>query len=185
MEYLQGRGVAFLVLPNPAAEYAEDTARKHGFPVEEVVKTVVINGRYGHALMVIPAGQELDLDLAEEALADPEARPANERDLARTFPDYQPGSLPPLGLFFLAPMYVDPSVAKREAVVFAAGRASLAIRMLTRDLFRDDPVVIAPLTKSSMGDETSEIVNEIVSIPEAEEERTVVDVPDTDGPAIA
>ncbi len=183
MEYLQGRGVAFLVLPNATSEHAEDTARKHGFPVDEVVKTVVINGRYGHALLVIPASQEVDMDLAKEALGDPEARPANDRDLARTFPDYQAGSLPPLGLFFMAPMYVDPEVANREAVVFAAGRASLAIRMLTRDLFRDDPVVIAPLTGASKGDTTSEMANEVVQVPEADEERAVVDVQEP--PAIA
>lgn len=163
MEYLQGRGVAFLVLPDPMAEMPEDAARKHGFPVDEVVKTVVMAGRFGHSLTVIPASRELDIDLAKAALDDPDARPASERDIARSFPDFENGSLPPLGLFFLAPLFVDPAVADREAVVFHVGRMSLAIRMQTHDLFRDDPFVVAPLTA-----ESREQGADVVKIPESE-----------------
>ncbi len=76
-----------------------------------------------------------------------------ERDLLRNYPDYEPGSIPPLGLFFSAPMYVDADVARHDAVVFAVGRPALAIRMLTKDLFRDDPAVIVPLTRESAEDE--------------------------------
>ena len=50
-------------------------------------------------------------------------------------------------------MYVDAEVARRDAVVFAAGRPSLAIRMLTKDLFREPPVVVAPLTRESEEEE--------------------------------
>jgi Ala-tRNA(Pro) deacylase len=156
MEYLQGRGVPFLVLPAPQATEAVEAARTHGFSADEVVRTVVVTTRYGHALMVIPAGRELAEDLVVAALGDDQIRVAGERDILRNFPDYEPGSLPPLGLFFSAPMYVDTDVARREAVVFAVGRASLAIRMLTKDLFRDDPVVIVPLTWESVAESSAE-----------------------------
>ena len=153
MEYLQGRGVPFLVLPHPAAVSVEETAGRHGFPRDEVVTTVVITTRYGHALLVVGAGREVDETLVVAALGDSDIRMAGERDLLRNYPEYEPGSLPPLGLFFQAPMYVDTDVARRDAVVFAAGRPSLGIRMLTKDLFRDDPVVIAPLTPESAEEE--------------------------------
>ena len=153
MEYLQGRGVPFLVLPDPTATSVEETARRHGFPRDEVVTTVVITTRYGHALLVVGAGQEVDESLVVAALGDSDVRMAGERDLLRSYPEYEPGSLPPLGLFFQAPMYVDTDVARRDAVVFAAGRPGLGIRMLTKDLFRDDPVVIAPLTPESAAEE--------------------------------
>jgi Ala-tRNA(Pro) deacylase len=149
MEYLQGRGVPFLVLPHPGAETVLDTARRHGFPTDEVVKTVVVTTRYGNALLVLRADREAVEELVIGAMGDEEVRMAGERDLLRNYPDYEPGSIPPLGLFFQAPMYVDTDVARRDAVVFAVGKPSLAIRMLTKDLFRDDPVVIAPLTRGS------------------------------------
>jgi Ala-tRNA(Pro) deacylase len=153
MEYLQGRGVPFLVLPHPHAETVLDTARRHGFPTDEVVKTVVVTTNYGNALLVLRADREAVEELVLEALGDDEVRMAGERDLLRSYPDYEPGSIPPFGLFFQAPMYVDIDVARRDAVMFAVGRPSLAIRMLTKDLFRDDPVVIAPLTRESQEEE--------------------------------
>jgi Ala-tRNA(Pro) deacylase len=153
MEYLQGRGVPFLVLPHPQAQTVEETARRHGFPTDEVVTTIVITTRYGHALLVVGADREVDEGLVVRALGDEEIRMAGERDLLRNYPDYEPGTIPPLGLFFQAPMYVDTDVARRDAVVFAAGRPSLGIRMLTKDLFRDDPVMIAPLTRESAEEE--------------------------------
>jgi prolyl-tRNA editing enzyme YbaK/EbsC (Cys-tRNA(Pro) deacylase) len=153
MEYLQGRGVPFLVLPHPQAETVLDTARRHGFPTAEVVKTVVLTTRYGNALLVLRVDREVVEELVVAALGDEEVVVTGERDLLRNYPDYEPGSIPPLGPFLQAPMYVDAEVARRDAVVFAAGRPSLAIRMLTKDLFREPPVVVAPLTRESEEEE--------------------------------
>ena len=145
-DYLQGRGAVFTVIPHPTAEIAGSDERALPFSDDEVVRTVVVMADFGPALMVVPASGHLDLDLAAEATADPGARLANERELARAFPDYEPGALPPLSMLLLAPMFVDPAVAERETIVFAAGRQDVSIRMATQDLFGADPVVITPLT---------------------------------------
>ena len=165
MEYLQERGVPFLVLPHSGAETVLDTARRHGFHTDEVVKTVVVTTRYGNALLVLRYDRDAVEELIVAAFGDEEVGMAGERDLLRNYPDYEPGSIPPLGLFFQAPMYVDTDVARRDAVVFAVGRASLAIRMLTKDLFRDDPVVIAPLTRESQEEERAR--DQAVTVEEA------------------
>jgi prolyl-tRNA editing enzyme YbaK/EbsC (Cys-tRNA(Pro) deacylase) len=149
MEHLQQRGLPFLVLPHPEAGTVLDTARRHGFHTDEVVKTVVVTTRYGNALLVLRYDRDAVEELIVGAFGDEEVGMAGERDLLRNFPDHEPDSIPPLGRLFQAPMYVDVDVARRDAVVFAAGRPSVAIRMLTKDLFRDEPVVIAPLTRES------------------------------------
>lgn len=147
--YLQERGVPFLVLPDAEAGTTVETARRHGFPADEVVDTLVVTTRYGHALLVVGTGRDVVDELVIAALGDREVRMTEERDLLRNYPDYEPGSIPPLGPFFSAPMYVDADVARHDAVVFAVGRPTLAIRMLTKDLFRDDPAVVVPLTRES------------------------------------
>ncbi len=149
LEYLQGRGVPFQVIPHQQTATSLAEAHALGIPEEEVAKTLVVIASYGPALMVIPASRRLDMDLVIQAVNDPEARLATERELQKAFPDYELGALPPLGLFLLAPMYVDPAVTDRESITFAAGRQDVSIRMITKDLFRDDPVVIAPLTAES------------------------------------
>jgi Ala-tRNA(Pro) deacylase len=142
LEYLQGRGQVFTVIPHPKANPAATTT----IPAEILVRTVVVVAHHGPAILVIPASATLDVDRLGEAVGDPEARLASEFELRRQFPDYEAGTLPPLSMLLLAPMYVDPAVVERDEVVFAAGRADLSIRMSTADLFGGDPVVITPLT---------------------------------------
>lgn len=149
LDYLQGRGSVFTVIPHPKAPTAEGEAHAMRLPPDEVVKTVVVIANYGPALMVIPASRRLDMELVAQATGDPQVRLATERELERLFPDYEPGALPPLSMLLLAPMFVDPVVAERESIVFAAGRQDVSVRMATKDLFGTDPVVITPLTAES------------------------------------
>jgi prolyl-tRNA editing enzyme YbaK/EbsC (Cys-tRNA(Pro) deacylase) len=151
IEYLQGKGVAFTVLPTPQSESTLDTVRAHGVPAAELVRTVVMSYRFGFAIMVIPVEAELDATLVQAALDDPDAREATLREIAAHFEGLDAASIPPLGLYFLAPMWVDSSVADREQIAFGAGKPSLVIRMSGSDLFRDDPFVITPLIGRSAG----------------------------------
>ena len=146
-EYLQGRSIAFLVLSNPEATSLDETACRHGIPPADLVRVVVVAGRLGKAMMVIPAARELDLDLAREALADPEATRVSDLEMRLTYGCVD--AMPPLGLYYLLPMYVDLAVAELDQVVFAAERPQVAICLEATELFRDDPVVIAPLTPES------------------------------------
>lgn len=142
LNYLQGRGVIFTVIPRTASpEDVRSTA-----PEELEVRTVVAIANDEPALLVIPAGRALDGALVAAALGDVEARLATEAELTATFPDYEIGALPPLSMLLLTPMYVDPAVLERAEVVFSAGRADIAVKMATSDLVGNDPVVVAPLT---------------------------------------
>jgi Ala-tRNA(Pro) deacylase len=155
MDYLQGRGVTFTVIPHPKAPTAAGEAHAIHMAEELVAKTVVIIANYGPALMVVPASRKLDMALAAEAVGDAGARLATERELERQFPDYELGALPPLSMMLLAPMYVDPAVAGQDEIVFAAGRQDVSIKMATADLFSADPVVVTPLTAESLSAATS------------------------------
>lgn len=146
MDYLQGRGAAFTVIPHAHGATAAEEARAIGMPEGEVVTTVVVITHSGPALAVIPAAETLDLELAREAVGDDQARLATGAELARLYPDYELETLPPLAMLLLVPMYVDPVVAALDQITFAAGRQDVSIRMASADLFGTDPIVIAPLT---------------------------------------
>ncbi len=164
IEYLQGRGVAFTVLPRPQSDSALDTIRAHGVPAGDLARTVVMHYRYGFAMMVIPAEAELNLSLAQTALDDLDAREATLREIHAQFAGTDGSCVPPLGLYFLAPMWVDPEIAGRDQVAFAAGKPSLVIRMSRADLFRDDPFVITPLTgvaQAKLAEDATAVVADI------------------------
>ena len=155
LDYLQGRGAEFTVIPHPKTATAVGEEQTLHLPGDEVVKTLVVMANYGPALMVVPASRRLDMEAAAAATADPQVRLATERELERQFPVYALAALPPLSMLLLAPMYVDPTVAERETIVFAAGRQDVSIRMATSALFDTDPVVITPLTAESRAAEAA------------------------------
>lgn len=149
MAYLVGRGISFLVLPDPTSAGTEETARVHGLDPEELVRTEVVIGRHGHALLLVPATRSLDLELAQRAVGDPRARPATHAELHAFAPSCDIGAIPPLSLHLRAPLYVDPAVADRTQLIFAAGRANVLVCVEREELFRDDPYVAVPLTRES------------------------------------
>jgi prolyl-tRNA editing enzyme YbaK/EbsC (Cys-tRNA(Pro) deacylase) len=150
LDYLRGRGVPFLVLPDPDATSLEETADRHSIGRDELVRTIVMTNRFGHALMVLPWRRQLDLPLARRAMNDPGAQRASDEDLRTKVPEFEPDSWPPLGLFLLMPTFVDREVARREQIVFAAGKPGTLVCLQTSELFRDDPVVITTLTSETM-----------------------------------
>lgn len=149
LEYLQGRGQVFTVIPHSLTSTVDGKARASHVPPDLVVKTVVAMSKDGLAVLVIPASRRLAVELLPQTLGDPEARLASESELERQFPDYELGALPPLSMLLLAPLFVDPAVVERTEIVFSAGRRDVSIKMATRDLFGNDPVVITPLTAES------------------------------------
>ena len=82
-----------------------------------------------------------------EALEDPGARLATEAELQLDFPGYELGALPPLGSLLGVPLLVDPEVLDHELVVFAAGTETESVRVVTGEMFRDEPLAVLPLTR--------------------------------------
>jgi Ala-tRNA(Pro) deacylase len=146
-EHLEGRGVAFEVIRHAQTLTTADEARAMGIAPSEVVKTLVLNTIAGRALAVVPAARRLDMRLAQHAMHDPHVRLASEEELARDFPDYELGAIPPLGALLGVPVYVDPEVMDRETVVFAAGSHTESIKVQTGDLFQDASVTVVPLSR--------------------------------------
>jgi prolyl-tRNA editing enzyme YbaK/EbsC (Cys-tRNA(Pro) deacylase) len=153
LDYLRGRGVPFVVFPDPEATLVERTAERHGVDVDDLVRTEIVSNRFGFALMVVPWSRRLDLTLARRAMNDPDARLATREERSAKVPEFDPESWPPLGLFLLMPTFVDREVAGRDQVVFPAGKPGTLVCLQTDELFGDDPVVITALTTETMRQE--------------------------------
>lgn len=148
-ELLEQRGVPFETIPHERAYTSIDEARALGIAADEVVKTVVLDTGSGHALAVLPASRRVDMRLVRAATGDAHARLASEEELERDFPDLELGAFPPLGSLLEVPTYVDPEVLIHDTVVFAAGSQRQSVKARAADLFRDEPITKAPLTKQS------------------------------------
>jgi len=146
-EYLQGKGVPFEAVPHEKAFTSIDEAKALGIEADVVVKTLLLDTVGGHALAVIPGDRRLDMKLVEEVVGDRHAHLATEQEIERDVPGIELGSLPPLGGLLKAHVYVDPEVMRHETIVFAAGAQTESVKARAEDVFRDEAVTVAKLTK--------------------------------------
>jgi Ala-tRNA(Pro) deacylase len=157
-DYLRAHGIPFEVIPHPPTASAIGEAFAVGVPAHEVAKAVLLDGRAGHILAVIPASRRLDMRLVAHAVGEPQVRLATESELETDYPEYELGALPPLGELLHVPMYVDPEVVHKESVVFAGGTRAESIRVRMEDLLRAEHVHEAPLARHPEDDEEKEFL---------------------------
>ena len=147
-EYLDSTGKQWELRSHPETLSSVDEARALGIDPDEVAKSLVLKGREGYALGVIPGGHRLDMHKVRDAFSDKTIRLASEDDLERDFPEYELGAAPPAPDLLNVHGFVDPTVRSREWVVFAAGTHTDSVRMKTADLIGLSGFIDADLVKA-------------------------------------
>jgi Ala-tRNA(Pro) deacylase len=146
-EYLRERGVPFEAIPHAQAYTSIGEARSLGISADEVLKCILVKAASGYALAVVPGGRRLDMKRVRDAVADPHAQLATEEEMEQHFPDFDLGTLPPLGGLLGVPVYVDPEITEHETVVFAAGSQTESVKVRSEQFFQNESVSVTPLYK--------------------------------------
>ena len=135
---LDEAGVPYELLEHPHTETAADEAQALGLNPEDVAKTLVLTTPGGHMRAVLPASERIDLRKVRDLLGVGKKRAhlATEEDLARDYPEFELGAVPPLGGATRDPVLVDRRVAERDPVVLEAGSHEQSVRVETGDLLR-------------------------------------------------
>lgn len=151
-EYLEKKGIPFEAIAHDKAFTTIDEARAIGIDAHQVVKTLLLDTKSGHRLVVIPGDRRLDMRLVEETVGDRHAHLATEQEIERDYPGFELGCLPPLGGLLDAPVFVDGEILRQETVVFAAGSQTEAVKARTEDVFGGGDVTVARLTQNGADD---------------------------------
>jgi Ala-tRNA(Pro) deacylase len=135
---LEEGGASYDLLPHPHTERAADEAEALGLSPGDVAKTLVLVVPEGRVRAVLPASNRIDLRKVREILGvgKKKVHLASEEDLARDYPEFDLGAVPPLGGASRDPVLIDREVAERDAVVLEAGSHDESIRLKTADLVR-------------------------------------------------
>lgn len=134
---LDDAGVAYELLPHAHTESALAEAKAVGADPADVAKTLVVTTPDGYLRAVLPASERLDLRRLAEACGFPpkQVQLASEADLARDYPQFDLGAVPPLA-GRREPVIVDRRVAGRDSVVLEAGSHEESVRIASGDLVR-------------------------------------------------
>ena len=127
----------FDVLEHTHTERAADEAAALGIGPEEVAKTLVLTAPAGNVRAVLPASERIDLHKVADELGvgGKNVHLLSEEDLARDYPDFELGAVPPLG-GREDQVIVDVRLAQRDSVVFEAGSHDMSVRLKAADLMR-------------------------------------------------
>ena len=128
-EYLDLDHVHYEVLPHPEAFRALATAQVLNTPEKEMAKVVIVRVEKRFVMTVLPASWTVDLHRLRNVFTPDHVRLATEQEFKDLFPDCELGAMPPFGILYGLPVYVDQSLTEDEHIVFQAGTHSEAIRM--------------------------------------------------------
>jgi Ala-tRNA(Pro) deacylase len=133
-EALAGRGIPYELLEHARTDRAADEAKALGLSPHEVAKTIVVSAGGRNTRVVLPASERIDMHKLRELLdAGKELHLLTEEDLAREYPEFELGAVPPIGGRD-DEVIVDRRVAEKRHVVFEAGSHSQSVRVGGGDL---------------------------------------------------
>jgi Ala-tRNA(Pro) deacylase len=134
------------VLPHAHTESALAEAETLGLE-SDVGKTLVVSTPEGYVRAVLPASERIDFRKLRDVRggARKKVHLASEADLARDYPEFDLGAVPPIGGARRDPVVVDSRLAQRDSVVFEAGSHEESVRIATADLLRLTEAVVADI----------------------------------------
>jgi Ala-tRNA(Pro) deacylase len=135
-DYLKKNKVNFEVHEHPPAYTAQEVAAEEHVSGNMLAKSVLVRGGDGYAVCALPASYKLDLKKVAKALGAKSAKLADEKAMAKVFPDVEVGAEPPFGNLYDLPTLVDEHLAEDDEIVFQAGTHRHAIRMKYADYAR-------------------------------------------------
>lgn len=145
--FLHARHVHFETATHDKAETALSEADAVGVPARYVIKSLVLGVDGGFALAVLPASRMLDMNLMRKAAGTHDVRLATEKEISRTFPQFELGAIPPLPDLLGIPGYVDPSVLTLDEAIFADGRRTESMVASPREVYWGERVFVLPISR--------------------------------------
>jgi Ala-tRNA(Pro) deacylase len=134
---LDKAGIDYELLSHAHTERAADEANALGLPPSVVAKTLVLAAPKGRVRVVLPASERIDLrKVRDHVEGGKEIHLESEDELARDYPEFELGAVPPFGGAENDRVLVDARTANQHSVVLEAGTHEQSVQLQTADLLR-------------------------------------------------
>ena len=150
-EFLNGEDVSYVAFTHPLAYTAQEEAARAHVPGWEWAKIVVCLADDEPVQAVLPAPMSVDLGRLRALAHAATLRLAREDEVAKLYPDCEPGAMPPFGPMYHQRVFVEESLSDREEIVFNAGTHRDAIRMGYRDFVEVANAIVGRFGRPRVG----------------------------------
>ena len=136
MEFLDQQHIKYLTIRHSRAYTAQETAETAHIPGKELAKTVMIKLDGKMAMAVLPADEQVDLELLKSSARVRSAMLASEAEFTKLFPQCEVGAMPPFGNLYNQDVYVEESLTTDKTIAFNAGSHAELIQLNYSDYAR-------------------------------------------------
>ena len=144
LDCLNTSKIHYEILPHANAFTAGMAAAAEHVDRHQQAKVVMVRSQKGSAMAVLPADRKLDLRKLKRIIHEPVVL-QSEAEFVPSFPDCDPGAMPPFGNLYGVPTYVDQHLADEDYIVFEAGTYTDAIKIHYGDYERAVKPLVADL----------------------------------------
>ena len=142
-EFLDNQKIHYSSIPHSTAYTAQGIAAVTHISGKELAKTVIVKLDDELVMAVLPASQQVDLDMLKATTGAKTAATASEREFREKFPDCETGAMPPFGNLYDMKVLVEESLTKDHEIAFNAGSHNELMRLAFADYLRAvNPVIL-------------------------------------------
>ena len=134
-QYLKQQGVRYEVLHHARAFTAQRIAQAEHIPGKMQVKVVMLRSGDQFYMAVLPAVAQVDVGAFNKATGK-KCQLATEVEFKDLFPDCEIGAMPPLGSFYMLPVYADDMLEEDDEIVMQAGTHTESVKITWDDYLR-------------------------------------------------
>ncbi len=135
-DLLDKNGIRYVCISHSRAYTAAAIGAITHIPGREIAKTVMVKLDGKLAMVVVPGSRHIDLAVLKRELGVNSALLVTEPEFADAFPDCEVGAMPPFGVLYDLPVYVDELLTRDEEIAFNAGSHRELIRRSYKDFER-------------------------------------------------
>ena len=120
-EVLKRDRVPYVTLRHPPAFTAPELSAVAHIPGRRSAKVVICIADAQPVQAVLPAHYTVDLDALNKLVGSTSLRLAYEDEIARLYPEFEVGAMPPFGMMYGHPVFVERCFVGEPELVFNAG----------------------------------------------------------------
>jgi len=135
-EFLESEKVKYVSIYHSSTYTAQETAECAHISGQEMAKVVVVKVDGKFAMVVIPAPEQIDMELLRNAAGADSVELATENDIEGLFPSCEVGAMPPFGNLYDMDVYVEEDMTSDEKIAFNAGNHTELIELAYKDFER-------------------------------------------------
>ena len=119
-DFLTQKSVDYHMVSHPHTGSSHETAEASHVNEDHIAKAVIVMDDSGYAMVVVPASNWVEMKHLYREL-DRDFKLVEEDELAKLFPDCEPGAIPPLGSAYQIETFLDEALTSLANVYFEAG----------------------------------------------------------------